>query len=206
MSSHACVFVNPSCNYFTKYIAPNHSIATHRHVISCVCVCKPILQLFYKIHSTKPAIATHRHVISCVCRGKPILQRFYKRTKHQTRYSNASPWHLMRVVCKPILQQFTNGQSIKLFDSDASPCHIMRVCVFVKSLQDSRRQLVPFFPTISTSNISTKVSTWIRIRGWHFCRNVRNGDSSKIRGELPTAGLVADSRLGLATHSDRALI
>ncbi len=28
------------------------------------------------------AIATHRHVISCVCFCQAILQRFYKRTKH----------------------------------------------------------------------------------------------------------------------------
>ena len=38
-------------------------------------------------------------------------------------------------------------------------------------VKGSRRQLVPFFLTIS---ISTNVSRWIC--GWHFCRNVRNGD------------------------------
>ncbi len=36
----------------------------------------------------------------------------------------------------------------------------------------SRRQLVPFFSTISISNISTNILRWIG--GWHFCRNVRN--------------------------------
>ncbi len=39
--SHACVFVNPSCNYFTKEQRIKPDIATHRHVISCVCFCKP---------------------------------------------------------------------------------------------------------------------------------------------------------------------
>jgi len=41
----------------------------------------------------------------------------------------------------------------------------------------SRRQLVPFFSTISISNISTNISRWIC--GWHFCRNSRNGDCRK---------------------------
>jgi hypothetical protein len=35
MSSHACVEVNPSCNFLQKKIASNPTIATHRHVISC---------------------------------------------------------------------------------------------------------------------------------------------------------------------------
>ncbi len=30
ISSHACVFVNPSCKYVTNYKASIHSIATHR--------------------------------------------------------------------------------------------------------------------------------------------------------------------------------
>jgi len=63
----------------------------------------------------------------------------------------------------------------------------------------SRVPLLPICWTISISNISTNISTCIY--GLRFGRNVRNGDcpkmgrsgtrldSSKIRGELPTAGL-----------------
>jgi hypothetical protein len=41
MSSHACVSVNQSCNDFTKEQRIKPDIATHRHVISCVCFVDP---------------------------------------------------------------------------------------------------------------------------------------------------------------------
>ncbi len=52
----------------------------------------------------------------------------------------------------------------------------------------SRRQLTPNFGRISISENSTIFRT--TFRGSNICRILRNGDSSKIRGELPTAGLV----------------
>ena len=46
--------------------------------------------------------------------------------------------------------------------------------------ESSRRQLVPFFSTISILNISTKMLT--TNPGWHFCRNAQNGDCRKKKG------------------------
>jgi len=50
---------------------------------------------------------------------------------------------------------------------------------------NGRRQLTPNFGRISISENSTIFRT--TFRGSNICRILRNGDSSKIRGELPTA-------------------
>ncbi len=106
--SRECVFVNPSCKYVTNYKASNPK-ATHRcNRSECVCFCKPILQICYKLQSIKPfdsnasrlsrecvfvnpsckyvtnykasnQTATHRcNRSECVCFCKPILQICYK--------------------------------------------------------------------------------------------------------------------------------
>ncbi len=91
MSSHACVFVNPSCT----------ELAT-------------ILQ---KNKDSNQSIATHRHVISCVCSGKPIAT-IYKRTKHQTPSNHSIKQRIAMsshacVFVNPSCNYFTKGHSVK---------------------------------------------------------------------------------------------
>jgi hypothetical protein len=78
VSSHACAFVSPSCKYVTKYKASNsreQRIASC-HLISCVCFCKPILQICYKIQSIqleREQRITSCHLMRCVCSSRRQL-------------------------------------------------------------------------------------------------------------------------------------
>ncbi len=133
-SSHACLFVNPSCKHFTKYNRIKSEIyATHRHVIACVCRGKPILQIFYKMqkhHILEIESYASCHVISCVCvEVNPSCKYFTKeQSLHRDKQARSYQWSQACVDVNPSCKYFTKEQNKKSSTvRNATPCHLMRV-------------------------------------------------------------------------------
>ncbi len=172
--------LNRKSAFHLLFILPNSSFGEHK-ILNARLV-QPdgaMLTLHMRcLHSTM-RVYIHTYVIIVLWQSRTFKPRSNVTRKYRQEQSittKAMIWQRMRSL---VIDFWLHCHSIALLVIDTYP-RLESATFFpdTQSASISRRQLVPYFSTISILNISTKVLT--TNPGWHFCRNVQNGDRRKM--------------------------